>query len=426
MGYYLLDYPNLKAAAAGYPWSFWGYKTRSKPIQGFVEHVPVVLQDIDGADQTAENVARYFSTVDRPASTHVVIDADSIVDLLPVTYTAFGSKDANANGIHIEQGWDYLDWGKHPDRDFQVITLSAQWHRPHALAYDIPLRRVSAAEWLAGKKGFISHAELDPTRRKDPGPNYPWDLLFNLIAAPPTTGAPVTPIKGQYVASPAQALAFVERGLTLRGGKSPFTTAERVKIVAAYFLVGVTEGVRADVALAQACKETGFFSYRTPAGAPSVVQKSQNNFAGIGVTGQAGVVGSAWPTIEQGVRGHMRRLRLYADASAPNDLAVLQRAFPAQYLGKAPNVEDLGGKWAPSADYGISIVRDYLMPMIATGAPAPPAPAPYQDVVGNWAEPSIRKAIARGLMVGDGKNWFPDRALTRAELVLVLDKMGLL
>jgi hypothetical protein len=46
----------------------------------------------------------------------------------------------------------------------------------------------------------------------------------------------------------------------------------------------------------------------------------------------------------------------------------------AWILGTAKTVEALGGKWAPSADYGQSIIRDYLASMIATTAPADPTP----------------------------------------------------
>lgn len=185
MGYYLLDHPNAYALAywakQGKKRGYWGYPTRTKPIQGFVEHIPVAIQDLEGSDPTAENVARYFSTTDRPASAHVCIDADSTVECLPDEVTAFHAKDGNSNGLGVEQGWGHLDWGKNPARDLQVIALSAKWHAPRVKRYDVPLQRVTAAQWNGGVKGFIDHSRLDPTRRLDPGPNFPWQTLFDLI-----------------------------------------------------------------------------------------------------------------------------------------------------------------------------------------------------------------------------------------------------
>ena len=52
---------------------------------------------------------------------------------------------------------------------------------------------------------------------------------------------------------------------------------------------------------------------------------------------------------------------------------------------------------------------------------------PKPDYEGHWAEESIRKAIAKGVLNGyeDG-SFQPDRAVTRAELCVILDRLGLL
>ena len=53
-------------------------------------------------------------------------------------------------------------------------------------------------------------------------------------------------------------------------------------------------------------------------------------------------------------------------------------------------------------------------------------PQPVDDVSGHWAEKSIRKAINSEIMTGypDG-SFKPDSPVTRAELVTVLDRLGL-
>lgn len=42
-----------------------------------------------------------------------------------------------------------------------------------------------------------------------------------------------------------------------------------------------------------------------------------------------------------------------------------------------------------------------------------------------WAAASIQKAIDKKVMVGDGKLWTPERVVTRAEMALILDRLGL-
>lgn len=56
------------------------------------------------------------------------------------------------------------------------------------------------------------------------------------------------------------------------------------------------------------------------------------------------------------------------------------------------------------------------------------APSGYvdRDDWPEYAALSIQKAIDAGIMVGDGKVWQPARQLTRAELAVVLDRLGLL
>lgn len=65
-----------------------------------------------------------------------------------------------------------------------------------------------------------------------------------------------------------------------------------------------------------------------------------------------------FPTPEVGVLAHLEHLALYAGAPGfPRASPVDTRHFG--YLhGKAPTVEGLSGKWAPSPSYHTSIVRN--------------------------------------------------------------------
>jgi transcriptional regulator with XRE-family HTH domain len=74
------------------------------------------------------------------------------------------------------------------------------------------------------------------------------------------------------------------------------------------------------------------------------------------------------------------------------------------------SVEDLGGKWAPSLDYGGSIVRDYLTPMLQT--PASPAWDPAAE---------IRLLKEKGLIKEDRD---PAATVTWGELATVLNRLA--
>lgn len=179
-------------------------------------------------------------------------------------------------------------------------------------------------------------------------------------------------------------------------------------IVGAYWRTGEEEGVRADVAVAQAVKETAAFTFT------GAVKAGQNNFAGVGATG-GGVAGESWGSINEGVRGHLRRLRMYAEGSdAIYDLDILKRPLPRSYWGSAPNVEDLGGKWAPSPDYGVSIVNDYLRPMLA---------AKVGDWFGHPAEEEISVALDIGMTLFPDGTFRPDTPATRADIALVVARL---
>lgn len=54
-------------------------------------------------------------------------------------------------------------------------------------------------------------------------------------------------------------------------------------------------------------------------------------------------------------------------------------------------------------------------------------PVMVDDLTEHWAEKSCRKAKAKGIMKGypDG-DWKPDKQITRAELAVILDRLGLL
>lgn len=90
-------------------------------------------------------------------------------------------------------------------------------------------------------------------------------------------------------------------------------------------------------------------------------------------------------------------------------------------------------EWAPARksdphSLDMNWERAYLKSILPGGSPiyVPPAPAPvaYPDLTGHWAEAEARKMIERGIMVGDGKLWYPNEMMTRAEFAYLLVTKG--
>lgn len=179
-GYYGLDHPN-KHGIKNKDGQYHGYMARKQQVRIIVIHTPEVLPDYNGVDDSAESVSKYFSTTDRSASAHVNIDRDSTVPWLPPDHVAFHVRNYNSIGYGAEIGYRATEWGKRPDVDEQIISRVAAHLAPIATKYGIPVKFVTKAEVDKGAYGFTSHAQLDPTRRTDPGTKFPWANLFAAI-----------------------------------------------------------------------------------------------------------------------------------------------------------------------------------------------------------------------------------------------------
>lgn len=130
------------------------------------------------------------------------------------------------------------------------------------------------------------------------------------------------------------------------------------ELVSYYYEEGEIEGVRPDLALCQAIKETGCFAFGGD------VQPAQNNYCGLGATG-GGVRGQFFATPQRGVRAHIQHLMAYATTRLPQQpilderYEVLRDKYP-QYYGKVETWLGLNGKWAlPGRHYGEDIFRIY-------------------------------------------------------------------
>lgn len=122
-------------------------------------------------------------------------------------------------------------------------------------------------------------------------------------------------------------------------------------IIDIYLEEGKAEGVKGDVAFAQSCLETGNFKFTGD------VSEDQNNFAGIGTTGD-GARGHFFPDVRTGVRAQIQHLKAYASTEALKNDCVDPR-FYLVTRGSAPTVDGLSCKWATDSSYGKNITNIY-------------------------------------------------------------------
>ena len=120
-------------------------------------------------------------------------------------------------------------------------------------------------------------------------------------------------------------------------------TSKALKIARFYVEESRIEGVNSDIAFCQMALETGFLDFGGD------VQQEQNNFCGLGATGNA-VKGESFPDTETGVRAHIQHLKAYASHKNIRQKSV-DRRFKYVKRGSATNIYKLPGKWASDPLY---------------------------------------------------------------------------
>jgi hypothetical protein len=119
-----------------------------------------------------------------------------------------------------------------------------------------------------------------------------------------------------------------------------------------YLSLGRIEGIRGDIAFAQAIHETGHFAFGND------VLPEQNNYSGIGAVG-GGLAGAYFSNPEEGVRAQIQHLKAYANTE-PLVTEKVDPRFNYVKRGIAPYWTDLNGKWAVPGDfYGENILVIY-------------------------------------------------------------------
>lgn len=173
---YFYAHPNRHAPVRTNGIRFWGYPERIGgvgAIRLLVVHTAENIPDVRGEDSSAENIARYGVNTDRPASWHRCSDADSTIICLPDRAVAFHVVGYNTISLGLEICTQARRWGRNRRHDRKLLNQAAWVFARWSYRHKIPLRLRTRAEVNAGAHGVCTHARLDPTRRSDPGPNFP-------------------------------------------------------------------------------------------------------------------------------------------------------------------------------------------------------------------------------------------------------------
>lgn len=148
----------------------------------------IVLHSMEAREKgdTAESVARYFSTVDQKKSAHYTIDSNSIVQCVREADIAYhappntGSIGLEHSGYSAQKRGDWLDaYGR------DMLALSSKLCADLCRRHSIPIRFLTISELLDGMRGITTHNNVSLAWHKsshtDPGPDFPLDYYLSLV-----------------------------------------------------------------------------------------------------------------------------------------------------------------------------------------------------------------------------------------------------
>ena len=218
------------------------------------------------------------------------------------------------------------------------------------------------------------------------------------------------PTKTPILNKPTASLEQVKEWAKTKNDNSEF-----INLAEIYFELGPKVGVDPAIAYAQMAHETGFlYKIKSAAG----IDASYHNPCGLKITqGGGDYQASAHKRFADwgaGVGAHIDHLALYAGAKGfPKTFTEDPRHFP-YLLGTCKFVEDLGGKWAPSKDYGLKLLK-YVNEIRNTKVVRK-----MEQQKEHWAEKSFKHLNDKGIEIHEKRF---DEPITRGELFSLLDRV---
>lgn len=211
-------------------------------------------------------------------------------------------------------------------------------------------------------------------------------LMLLLGAVPVMADEAKTPIIGKPTTTVKQMEAWA---------KAKKADLDFIKEAKTFYDISVKYGIDPAVTYAQSAKETNFFKFT------GVVSKDHFNPCGLKITvggsdtdKQAHKKFKDW---NEGITAQVHHLALYAghpDFPYDADKTPDPRHFPSIY-GKAPYVEDLGAKWAPSKTYGweTAIMMYDLTTALVDGVDPIPGPNVKPEIPKELLKPDLPKPV---------------------------------
>jgi hypothetical protein len=202
------------------------HKGRLAPVRLLTVHTMEWPETVTAA----EDCARMFATMDRPASAHICGDSNSMVRCVADRDTAWAAPGGNADGLHYEffgrASQSAGQWADDPSQAALRVAAPqfAEWSAKHR----IPLRWLTRGQLRAGLKGLTTHADISAVYKRsdhtDPGAHFPKELFLKLIKAElggsdPGTDKSQVPRFARLLAAGTQGtdVAVWQRRMRLRG-----------------------------------------------------------------------------------------------------------------------------------------------------------------------------------------------------------------
>lgn len=182
MAAYLRDHPPARSQFRS---------PRRATVSGVIAvHTAENAPDYVAFDGGAEAVARFIQGRSEPGSYHDLVDSDSaihMVDWGDEAYHDGTGTNPHSLSVSIATRADTWPWAPQAWRDGAIdqaaraAARQARWVKA-TTGISIPPARISAAQARNRVPGFVSHAQLDPTRRTDPGEHFPWSQFLEAFA----------------------------------------------------------------------------------------------------------------------------------------------------------------------------------------------------------------------------------------------------
>lgn len=195
----------------------------TRPSGTFVIHTAENKTDKAGPDSGDNSVLSWIKQRPDYGSYHTLVDSDSTLLLAPNEAETFHCTQTNKWSIGLSCAVASADWPElykiphagAPSRGHAIIdrlaadAASRMKDLKARYGLEVPVRRLTRAEALNRRPGFIGHGETDPGRRSDPGKAFDWPYFFSRIKVHlgQTTPTPKPPA----TVPPAPALTLLQK-----------------------------------------------------------------------------------------------------------------------------------------------------------------------------------------------------------------------